>query len=247
MVSKLELTVILFVVLLARSNSLSSLSDDNRGGTMEKRQDPPFLGRCDAYPDNFQEYLQDSSECVNIAEIPVVIRDLEGDLAANTKANRRLLRNTLDGFCNTACYDNVVFYYTSCVDFGQDQLNLYQNAVCGRDGGTYCAIAALEDIANGDINTLEIELQCDTFYSDACPRQECIDVLEGISNRLGCCAGSLFNNSITDFSPFLSTLDEEYYERCNLTLPAPCSGHAFLPAKPVVIALVLSALLLFAF
>ena len=244
MVSKLVLTVTLFVVFLACSNSLSFPTDDNPNGKMEKRQDPPEVG-CEDFP----EYLEDSSDCVNIDLIPDVIGLLESDLTYNTRDFRGLLETTLDGFCNTECYDNVVYYYTNCSlppSIAQDRLDLYQNVVCGRDGGTYCAMAGLEEIANGNINFVDIELQCNTDEA-ACPRQECIDILESISNSLGCCAGNLFNSSVTEDSPFLYTVNEVYYEKCNLTLPAQCSGYAFVPAKPVVIALVLSALLLFAF
>ena len=193
------------------------------------------------------EYLRPATyrEGVYINLIPGVIGLLEADLTYNTKDFRGLLESTLDGFCNTECYDNTVFYYTNCSE-SQDGVDLYQNVVCGRDGSTYCALAGLEEIANGDINFVEIELQCNTDEDD-CPRQECINILERISNSLGCCAGNLFNSSITEDSPFLFTLNEVYYEKCNLTLPAQCSGYAFVPAKPVVIALVLSVLLLFSF
>ena len=243
MLSKLELTVTLFVGLLACSNSLSSPNDDIRSGKTEKRHDSS-----DASCDDFPEYLVDSSDCVNIEQIPVVIHQLENDLAYNTKANRDLLETTLDGFCNTECYDHVVFYYTNCnlsPSLARQQLYVYQNLVCGRDGGTYCAIAGLEKLANGDINPLEIALQC---YTDGyvCPREECIDILEGISRSLDCCAGTLFNSSVSIYSLYLSTL-EVYYKKCNLTLPAPCSGYAFVPAVTVVIALVLLVLLLLAF
>ena len=238
MVSKLQLTVTLFVGLLACSNSLSPLSDDNRSGTMEKRQGSPVTS-CEDFPNDSNEYLQDRSDCVNIPAIYTTIRTLVYDYARNNKANRALLENTLDDFCNSVCYDDVVLYYTNC---SKDALDFYQNVVCGRDGGTYCAIAGLEELANGDINPLEIDLQC-TTDGDVCPRQECIDILEGISQSLGCCAGSLFNNSLNDY-PY--TLSEDY-EKCNLILPAVCSGYAFLPAKTIVAALVFLALLIFAF
>ena len=205
--------------------------------------------------DDFPAYLEDSSDCVNIQQIPIVIGQLESNMSLNTMANRELLETALEGFCNTECYDRVVFYYTNCTlnqppmppVIVEDRLELYQNLVCGRDdGGVYCAVAVLEDIADGDINPLEIELQCNT-NADVCPRQECIDILERISDSLGCCAGSVFNSSITEDSPFLKILDEDYYAKCNLTLPVQCSGCAFVPANPVFIALVPLALLLFAF
>ena len=253
MASKLSLTVAIFVGLLASSNSLSSPNDDNRSGKTEKREDSD----CDMTCDDFPAILDESSDCVNIQQIPIVIDQLQSNLSLNTMANRELLGTTLDGFCNTECYDNVVFYYTNCTlnappvppPVVEDKLDLYQNLVCGRDDDdTYCAVAVLEDLADGDINPLEIKLQCNTD-ADVCPRQECINILERISDSLGCCAGSLFNSSVTWNSPFLNTLNEEYYEKCNLTLPVDCNsnGCAFVSAKPFVIALVPLALLLFAF
>ena len=252
MVSNRELTVALLLGLLACANSLASPSKDDRSGKVEKSQDssePSSTLTCDDYP----EYLEDSSECVNIDGIPDVIAAVEGNLALNTKDNRNLVQNTLDDFCNSQCYDNTVFLYSNCTaagppipSFAQSRLDLYEYVVCGRNGGTYCAIAGIEDIANGDINQLEIELQCNTDEHD-CPRQECIDILERISENLGCCAGNLFNRSISSLSPFLSILDDEYYENCNLTLPAPCSGSGFVSTTPVVGGLVLFVSLIFAF
>ena len=162
MVSKLALTVTVFVGLLARSNSLASPSNDSRSGKQEKRQNPSEPSSdlaCDDYP----EYLEDSSDCVNIDLIPVVIASVANNFALNTRDYRNLVEDTLDDFCDTQCYDNTVFLYSNCTanqppipSYAQDKLDLYQNVVCGRDGGTYCAIAGLENIANGDINPLEI-------------------------------------------------------------------------------------------
>ena len=234
MACKLEpISALFFLVLVACSNSVASSPQrhDDSGLTAEQGRQLPSNLDCGNYP----ELLEDNSECVNTFEIRSMINALV-DPADNTDFNRNLLRATLDSFCNTQCYNNTIFYYTTCSE-SESSVQFYQNVACARNGDDYCSLALYEELASNDINDFEIELQCNTDESDICPRQACIDILEGISRSLGCCAGNLFNNSITSSSVVPLYIN---YEVCNLTLPAQCAGSTSLPAKLVVASLVLA-------
>ena len=188
---------------------------------------------CAAYPD----LLYNNSECVSALQIDDFVATLVTLPSYNTGANRNLLQSTLDGFCNTACLENVIFYYTNCFLGSSSQLfiDFYNNIACGRNDGTYCIITLLVKLDNNDINLFEIDLQCNDGNTDTCARQECRNILQEISNSLGCCAGSLFNQS----SSFV--VSDDYYDNCGLSLPLQCDGSSVVTASGFVLVVTLAA------
>ena len=139
-------------------------------------------------------------------------------------------RSLLDNFCTSNCLEPAAANLT-CV--GQQNIaNFVLTGICAKEGGEFCPIVALRANISGSPLTPTCArpgIACDS---------SCRQSLITLQTRLGCCAGSWYNNTGSIVGAFLSQ-----FTMCGVNLGERCAPAI---GAGSTTALCMSALLLFA-
>ena len=137
------------------------------------------------------------------------------DVASNPQSiDSNALNSALEDYCTSECISPQVEYY-QCL--GQpDFADLINNADCGQNDGSYCIVSLLVGISDGSV-ALTSCTQGSTCDSS------CQSSLQRTADYLGCCAASLYNNSVSPFTVFISPQD---FAACDISLGRMCVGPA---------------------
>ena len=138
-----------------------------------------------------------------------------------------LTRPQLDIFCTSDCLEPTIANLT-CQGL-QATGNFILTGICGREGEEFCPIVVLRANISGSPlapNCARVGVACDS---------SCRESLITLQRRLGCCAGSWYNNTGSIVRSFLSQ-----FTRCGVNLGNRCNGAVSITA------LCMSALLLLA-
>ena len=162
----------------------------------------------------------------------------------NTIANRAWLRDTLDDFCTSDCFNYTLAYFSqncSWTDqFAMNTMALYRDYYCATSNmsGDYCLVEVTEYLA--DTVFLDLVLQCNTAVDDFCSPL-CLGVVEGFQTELGCCAVNLFNSTVFTQFPF-----DLVFENCGISLDTDdmCSTGGTPPTTVISLLLLIVATLL---
>ena len=155
-------------------------------------------------------------------------------VANPTSMSAQQIRDIFVPFLNTLCN-------STCLSPGVNNLrctnqanllNFTLTGICGRNGDTYCLIEFVDLSINGT-NPLPT-----CASTGSCP-SSCRNTLSTITNRMGCCAASLYGNSA---SPYYSAVAPTI-RTCGVSLGRVCPAAT---GAGSTTAHYLSALLLFA-
>ena len=120
--------------------------------------------------------------------------------------------SALGDYCTMECISPQVEYYR-CSD--QQELADYVNsAYCGQNSGSYCTVSWTAGISDNSV----IFTSC--LQGSTC-ESSCQSSLQRTADYLGCCAASLYNNTISPYSNLISPQD---FATCDISLGQMCPG-----------------------
>ena len=122
------------------------------------------------------------------------------------------LNSALGEFCTTECIGPQVEFYRCLGE--QDFANLFNSAYCGQNGDSYCIVSLLTGVNDNSVPeiTCTVGSTCDS---------SCQSTLQRAADYLGCCAASLYNNTLSPFSALISPQD---FATCDVSLGQMCAG-----------------------
>ena len=124
------------------------------------------------------------------------------------------LNSALGDFCTTECISPQV-EYNQCLD-QHSFADLINSAYCGQNSGSYCIVSLLVGVNDGSV-ALSSCTQGSTCGSS------CQSSLQSTADYLGCCTASLYNNTLSPFTAFISPQD---FAACDISLGRMCAGPA---------------------
>ena len=124
-----------------------------------------------------------------------------------TTINRGNVESALNTLCGSTCYSQAREFYR-CL--GGEQY--FTSGICGRRNGEFCILSLIQD-------NMPVEVPLCAPLTSCSPN--CSATLSQVSDRLGCCAASLYNTTSSPLSAF-----GRQYATCQLSLGETCSGAA---------------------
>ena len=126
--------------------------------------------------------------------------------------------DTLDSILNTLCAMDcivaIVDYY-ECLGEA-DLADFFRSAYCGQNDGRNCIALLINGIMRGDVVSIA------NCALDGNCASSCRDWLQDAADFLGCCTGSLYNNTA---SPYLMLITPDQFVACNISLPEECPAY----------------------
>lgn len=168
--------------------------------------------------------FQSDGKCLNIIEmIEFMIKLVHGDEnLVNSQQNRDLVKEGLESYCPTDCFNIITSYYTACagVDEAVQQLFLYKGLWCSKDGGDYCFVKGLKGMEDVKVSNFKFRIYClaPEFF---CPRESCKKAINEAKSALGCCCQNLFNIEQSPFRDIIPDFIVRFME-CQIEVPQMC-------------------------
>ena len=200
-------SALLFLVLVGialSSDPLASIRSKvvphfQRRGMIEAKQSEQ-CSLPDSYP---QECLTASEDFLDLITNAPSLEDINLDR----------LMDSLDVICTSRCIGPELEFY-ECLG-QQDFADLFSRGYCGQSGGRNCFVLWIEGVNSQSVvgvSTCSLGGTCD---------QTCEDSLQTTVDTLGCCAASLYDNSV---SPFAILITPQQFATCGVDLGDMCVG-----------------------
>ncbi|XP_019856847.1 PREDICTED: uncharacterized protein LOC109585285 [Amphimedon queenslandica] len=168
--------------------------------------------------------FQSDGKCLNIIELlDFIVKLVHGDEnLQNNEANRKILKEGLESYCDTDCIQIITSYYSACagVEEAIHQLFLFKMLYCAKDGGDFCLVKGLDKMEKGEVSKYKLRIYCvaPEFF---CPRESCKKAVNEAKTGLGCCCQNLFNIEGSPFRDLIPNFIVRFME-CKIELPKMC-------------------------